>query len=156
MPTCRLCDNQFPISVEIDGKKRNLQRRKYCLTCSPFGSGNTKKLEEPEIAGEFKRSRDNEKYRRWQRKARKDRKDKLVQLMGGKCKLCKYDRCQRALDFHHVGEDHKNDKSFGISSNGMLAAWETLLQEVKKCILVCSNCHREIHDGMHPELIVGS
>jgi hypothetical protein len=154
MPTCKLCSNKFPVSAEVAGKKRNLQRRKYCLTCSPFGSGNTKKLEcTEEVDPDLKRVRDHEKYRRWQQKARKERKEKLVQAKGGKCLLCGYNRCLRALEFHHVDEEQKQDKSFAISSNGMLAAWKTLLGEVKKCVLVCSNCHREIHDGMHPELV---
>ena len=47
MPLCRKCETPFPVKKEIDGKVRNLQNRKYCLTCSPFGSGNTKKLEKP-------------------------------------------------------------------------------------------------------------
>ncbi len=26
-----------------------------------------------------------------------------------------------------------------------------LFDEVKKCVMLCSNCHRELHDGMHEE-----
>jgi len=44
MPTCAKCDSPFPNVVEIDGKPRNLQRRKHCLVCSPFGARNTRKL----------------------------------------------------------------------------------------------------------------
>lgn len=46
MPKCAICGDIFPNFIEIDGKKRNLQRRKYCLKCSPFGAHNTKTLEE--------------------------------------------------------------------------------------------------------------
>ena len=35
----------------------------------------------------------------------------------------------------------------------MLSKWSGLVEEVKKCILVCANCHREIHAGMHSECI---
>lgn len=45
MPKCIICDAVFPNFIEIDGKIRNLQRRKYCLNCSPFGQHNTKVLE---------------------------------------------------------------------------------------------------------------
>ena len=45
MPKCVMCGNEFPNFIEINGKKRNLERRKYCLKCSPFGAHNTKVLE---------------------------------------------------------------------------------------------------------------
>ena len=45
MPTCVKCNKKFPNHLIIDGKERNLQRRKYCLKCSPFGQHNTKTLE---------------------------------------------------------------------------------------------------------------
>lgn len=45
-----------------------------------------------------------------------------------------------ALEFHHL---NPNKKDFGIS--GGTKSFETLRPEVDKCILVCSNCHREIH-----------
>lgn len=44
MPKCKNCQNSFPCKVEIEGKIRNLQRRKYCFNCSPFGFHNTKKI----------------------------------------------------------------------------------------------------------------
>jgi len=149
MPLCRKCETPFPVKKEIDGKVRNLQNRKYCLTCSPFGSGNTKKLEKPKK--ETKKR--GEKYAKWQKKARKERKEKLVNLAGGKCVICGYNRCHKALEFHHKIEDEKNDKSFGISQNGMLAKWSKLTEEVQKCVLLCSNCHREVHENLHPKLV---
>src|ERR1035437_1967897 len=44
MPACIICETTFPNTMEIDGANRNLQRRKYCLDCSPFGQHNTKQL----------------------------------------------------------------------------------------------------------------
>ena len=46
MPICKKCNQKFPNSLKIDDKIRNLQRRKYCLNCSPFGKHNTKQLYE--------------------------------------------------------------------------------------------------------------
>ena len=34
---CRACGNQFPFGMVIDGKKRSLNHRRYCLDCLPFG-----------------------------------------------------------------------------------------------------------------------
>lgn len=77
-----------------------------------------------------------------------------IEYLGGKCIFCKYNRCSAALDFHHLDEDNKN---FGLSQKGMTRSWEKTKQELKKCILVCANCHREIHAGIlqPPEVIRG-
>lgn len=76
-------------------------------------------------------------------------KQKLIDLMGGKCCICQYDRCNQALEFHHL---NPNDKKFGISSVARDKPLYILIQEIKKCILVCSNCHREIENGLIKDL----
>lgn len=68
-------------------------------------------------------------------------KQKLVEYKGGECSICGYDKSLRALHFHHVDP---NEKDFTISSKSY--SYERLKKEVDKCILVCSNCHCEIHD----------
>ena len=75
---------------------------------------------------------------------RKALKQKAVDYKGGKCMLCGYDRCLDALSFHHAG-----DKEFGIGSKGYTRAWAKVQAELNECILVCSNCHAEIHAGLH-------
>lgn len=74
-------------------------------------------------------------------KRRRELKYKLVEYKGGRCEKCGYDKCIDALEFHHLDE---NEKSFGIS-NGNVKSFEKAKEEVDKCILVCSNCHKEIH-----------
>jgi hypothetical protein len=44
MPTCLICLKWFPSRVVVDGVERTVNRRKYCLECSPFGLHNTKQL----------------------------------------------------------------------------------------------------------------
>jgi len=73
---------------------------------------------------------------------KKDKKIKLVEYKGGKCEKCGYDKCIRALDFHHIDPLQKD---FDISSNSY--SFEKMKKEADKCILVCANCHREIHAG---------
>lgn len=72
-------------------------------------------------------------------------KQELVDYKGGKCQICGYSRCLSALEFHHLDP---LSKDFGISSNTRYNNIETLKKEADKCILVCSNCHREIHAGL--------
>ena len=74
---------------------------------------------------------------------RKRKKKALVEYKGGKCQCCGYYRCIEALEFHHLDP---NIKSFTIS--GKSKSFNSLKNEVDKCILVCSNCHKEIHAGL--------
>lgn len=74
----------------------------------------------------------------------KKKKQRLVNALGGKCCLCGYNKCLSALQFHHTDP---NQKDFAISDNAHMA-FEKALEEAKKCILVCANCHREIHAGL--------
>lgn len=83
-----------------------------------------------------KRKRDTETYRN-------NIKRQLVDYKGGRCSICGYDKYIGALEFHHL---NPNKKDFGIS--GGTKSFETLRPEVDKCILVCSNCHREIHTNV--------
>lgn len=74
---------------------------------------------------------------------RKRTKIKLVEYKGGKCQICDYNKSLNALHFHHLDP---NEKDFSISGKSL--SFEKLKSEVDKCILVCSNCHSEIHEGI--------
>ena len=67
-----------------------------------------------------------------------------VAYKGGVCQCCKYNKYIGALEFHHINPD---EKDFGISVKGYTRSWENNKKELDKCVLVCSNCHREIHAG---------
>ena len=70
-------------------------------------------------------------------------KIKLIEYKGGQCEVCGYNkRIPSAYDFHH---SDPREKIFGIS-NGNTLGIETMKKEVDKCILLCKNCHAEIHD----------
>jgi len=74
---------------------------------------------------------------------RKRTKQKLVEYKGGECEICGYSKCIEALHFHHKNE---NEKDFSIAGKSL--SFERLKEEVDKCVLVCSNCHSEIHAGL--------
>lgn len=73
---------------------------------------------------------------------RKKNKERAIEYKGGKCQICGYNKCNNALEFHHVDPSKKD---FHISKN-MNKSWEKIKNEIDKCVLVCANCHREIHD----------
>ncbi len=75
--------------------------------------------------------------------ARKIQKQKAVEYLGGKCSQCGYSRCIEALHFHHL-----RDKLFEIGRMiGYRRSWEAIQAELDKCILLCANCHHELHYG---------
>lgn len=78
-------------------------------------------------------------------KRRRRLKEMAVELKGGKCQICGYRKFTGALDFHHINE---KKKSFDLSTRGLTRSWKRIKVEIAKCILVCSNCHREIHGGL--------
>ena len=65
-----------------------------------------------------------------------------IEYKGGKCEICGYNKCIAALEFHHLDSA---EKDFGISAKGYTRSWEKVKEELNKCILVCANCHRELH-----------
>ena len=76
-----------------------------------------------------------------QKKNRIKIKTDLVNLKGGKCIKCGYNKCVAALDFHH--RDPKQ-KEFGLAGLRDFIT-EKVILELDKCDLLCSNCHRELH-----------
>jgi hypothetical protein len=71
--------------------------------------------------------------------------------MGGSCAICGYDKHLGVLDFHHVDPLLK---TFAISGGGLSRSWTSIENELKKCILVCANCHREIELGLHKKEVI--
>lgn len=64
---------------------------------------------------------------------------------GNKCECCGYNKCIEALEFHHLDPE---EKDFNISDRDIKLDWDNIKEELDKCILTCSNCHREIHAGI--------
>lgn len=162
---CNKCGLVFKTKQIIDGKERNLQNRKYCLSCSPFNIHNTKNLllnnnvDEnyklclkcglvKHISNFRKRKKENgfssyciecsrkhdvDRFRRYKQEA--------VDYKGGKCEICGYKKCIGALEFHHVNPGEKDSDFHKMKRRN----FNSFKSELDKCIILCSNCHREIH-----------
>lgn len=76
---------------------------------------------------------------------RRRRKENLIRVCGNQCNICGYCKTKSALEFHHIKPE---EKSYSIAAKGTCHDLEADLAEIKKCILVCANCHREIHDNL--------
>ena len=59
------------------------------------------------------------------------------------CAICGYNKCKRALEFHHTNPE---DKEFNLAIKNLCKSPKILAEELNKCILLCSNCHREVEN----------
>jgi hypothetical protein len=83
-----------------------------------------------------------EKVKEW----RKNNKDKMIKCMGGCCQICGYNKCNASLEFHHLDPSKKDIGLANIRANPK--SWDNVVvPELKKCILLCANCHREVHNN---------
>ena len=96
-------------------KNKNANQRTCCYNCMPDGHQLTR--------GEFLA--------------------KIKQQRGGQCQRCGYNKCLKALEFHHLDPYQKD---FTISNDHFKL--KEAIEESKKCILICANCHRELHDNL--------
>lgn len=115
---CEICERKF---------NTDNYTRIYCYECS----GNSLRI-------------NNETRKHQKTLLRRSMKIQAVKLLGGKCSVCGYNKCIDALEFHH--KDPKQ-KEFRLGS-GNTMSWKEYKKELEKCILVCSNCHKEIHFNM--------
>ena len=77
---------------------------------------------------------------------RKNSKKRIIESMGGSCVICGYNKGQSGLALHHL--DPKS-KDFGLGAvRANIKSWNKIAEELKKCILVCHNCHSEIHENL--------
>ena len=162
MPICKLCNSKFKNFVVVDGKIRNLQKRSYCLVCSPFGQHNTRPLIRP-LTDKTNQFRSCTTCSRWYtydcsightrtrcnscvtRGSRVNIKTRLVEIKDGKCQLCGYNKSPWSLCFHHVDSA---TKKFGLTVANNSRSWDSILNELEKCVMLCHNCHGEVHAGL--------
>lgn len=113
---CVICGKEFT---------SNSYNRKYCYECSPISSKEKRAITITCLRRAIKRQ--------------------LVKYKGGKCSICGYDKSLNALQFHHLDSSNKDFALAAAYNNGHFDM-SKLYEEVDKCILVCANCHAELHE----------
>jgi hypothetical protein len=68
----------------------------------------------------------------------------MIAYKGGRCQVCGYDKCPRSLCFHHSDADSKRFNFAGSHLRSRKSLWA----ELDKCVLLCMNCHNELHAGL--------
>ena len=116
---CDICGKNFI------PKTPQANKRRFCYECSPSYDKDDRASNITAIRHAIKRQ--------------------LVEYKGGKCCKCGYNKSIKALQFHHL---NPNEKEFTIASNLRLSDFnmQNYYNEVDKCLLLCANCHAEIHD----------
>lgn len=132
---CKRCVNEYGKQYRSDKDRKQKMREYHKKYMSNRKNRDTKneyirKYRKTEKAKE----KNVETNRNWKMKE----KQKAVSYLGGKCSICGYDKCLTALEFHHINPSEKEMYN---------SHWkfERNIPELNKCILVCANCHREIH-----------
>jgi len=104
----------------------------------------------PILSPEELKKREKERQRLWYQRNKekmmkytdehfKKLKLKYVQMLGGKCSICGYDKSVAALEFHHKERVNKGHRRHGAENP------HSKQFDVSKVILMCANCHREAH-----------
>jgi hypothetical protein len=163
---CEICNSEFSANIKVNGKRKTLYNRRYCLQCSPYGKHNTKILTNKAVyvdgmkqctcCNELKPITmfyNNKKTKHSHCKSclsnyysarQRNLKAKAVQYKGGKCETCGYDKHQAALTFHHIDPSKKEFTISGKSTVG----FNTIKKELDKCQLLCRNCHAIVHSSI--------
>ncbi len=86
----------------------------------------------------------NERKRKW-----------ISENVGDCCLLCGYNKCTRALECHHTKETPFLTRKKGRTSGGLSGmSWQDIYDDAPHMVVLCANCHREVHEGMHPQISV--
>jgi predicted nucleic acid-binding Zn ribbon protein len=117
--TCRVC------------KKIVLAQQNFCSTDCRTIYYSKRKAERSKKSGGYVVS--------WRQRTKR----RAIFYKGGCCQLCGYSKSVRALQFHHLSP---GEKDFNVSRASK--SWQTIKNELDKCILLCSNCHAEVHEGI--------
>lgn len=161
---CGQCNQDFKTWQIVDGKKRNLCNRIRCLTCQPLET-KIKRLEKdfrtcsyckkdlPNNKDFFYKKSDGynhtnqckECFKKHYHNRHKKIKQQCVEYKGGSCIKCGYSKSFAALEFHHIDPSQKDFEISRAASSNM--NFEKIKIELDKCILVCSNCHKEEHEN---------
>ena len=128
--------------MRVEGSNEQSKVMKKCVGCAGRLTGRQSKYCSRQCKNDDNNNR-LQSYSAQQRRGR-SRKLALIDLRGTRCQKCGYDRNFSALEFHHIDPQTKD---FQLDLRSLSnRKWAKILEEVKKCVLVCSNCHKEIHN----------
>ena len=115
---CDFCGKEFDIPSTGSGGKNRL----FCFNCLP--------------AGLTRKDRTSIRDSLYARRMKRHKES-----IG--CKVCGYNVLGSALEWHHP-----NDDKIDEAANIIKRSWSAYIEETDKCVLLCSNHHKEVHAGI--------
>lgn len=126
---CSTCKKDVPLSKFAKHSKRNDGKQTSCQEC--------KKKQNRKW---YEKNKDTKKL--YSKLARQNIVDYLNKIKLSKgCKQCGYKKNPAALHFHHCDS---NTKLFNIGQSKSVKGLQQIKKEIKKCDILCANCHAEI------------
>lgn len=135
---CTRCYREVYIKIKLKEPRKTIPDRKICNVCHieyPIENFNKNST------GRYYRPSCRDCFNRMTKDRQNAIKQKSVDYKGGKCSICGYSKCLTALEFHHLDPKEKDINISKINSIDL----SKYISELDKCVLLCSNCHREIH-----------
>jgi hypothetical protein len=118
MKTCKTCNKTKPFSEFYTNGKTPKGTVKYKPSCKECSESERQRFSSEKL-------------------------DLVKERYGTHCVRCGYSKCYAALEFHHPNPREKEFIPSSLIHNA--SPVETLFKELDKCVLLCANCHREIH-----------
>lgn len=133
MKECRECHEIKDIVEFYVDRKAKDGHNGICKECCKINNQQYRKGKEEAF---LQRARDSGKKR----------KIKAIKYKGGKCEYCgeSFDGYPCVFDFHHVSP---GSKVHNIAKM-LLLSWGRVILELDKCVLLCANCHRKLHQDL--------
>lgn len=128
MKQCLKCKETKPLSLFFKRKAAKDGYHYYCKSCANIACKQVRTADQWVV--------------KW-REIRKKRRERLNEIKRQfVCLVCK-ESAVECLDFHHLDGTTRE----ASVSNLVYSSLESILEEIDKCVVLCSNCHRKHHAG---------
>lgn len=145
--TCRVCNIEKPIEEFAKHKRMKLGYDYICKKCNSEKSTKWANNNRERYLNRLKDWHKKNKEGVYQKQKNRNLEiSKFIEDYKNdkSCSICGYNKCKKALHFHHVDE---KEKEFNISESiRETTNIERIKKEIDKCIILCANCHIELHD----------
>ena len=141
--------NAKTIKCKCGCGKETKDKDKYGRAVEFISGHNNKIYDDPKQHKREWNKRNKKARYLYKEKYQRKRKVLLIKELGSKCSQCgtEYNGENGALfQFHHRDPEQKI-MTLGLNKMGL--SWERIINESKKCDLLCANCHSLIHSSKY-------
>lgn len=145
---CPKCGEIKRLDLFYNNKNKPLGKSWACKACDnkrTLAQGRTEKGKAKALERNRRYTKRNPEAVKASQKKHKEKKRQVMnEARSSGCVVCGYNKCNEALDFHHVDSSTKEKSISDLLCSGSM---DDLKKEISKCVVLCANCHREHHAG---------